>query len=199
MRTLLAALSLVSLTACGQADVGNTPDEPVRHVPTSVPVADGPVRTRTLVTVMDTGNPELCLGAVAESYPPQCGGPAIKGWDWAGIGRGMHETAGKVRWGMYALTGTWDGTSFTATDAVPGALYDPPAETPPLTAPGPGGFDEEQLQTELRELPGYLGGFAQAGRMHVEVMYDDGTLQDFVDAEYGDGVVVLTSALVDVS
>ena len=26
---------------------------------------------------------ELCLGPIAESCPPQCGGPALVGWDWA--------------------------------------------------------------------------------------------------------------------
>lgn len=197
MRALLLVPLIVVLAACGQAR-GVDPGPRDAPFPSVVPAAEGPVRTRGLATVMDTGaGPELCLGAVAESYPPQCGGPPVRGWSWAGVGRGMHETVGAVRWGMYALTGTWDGTVFTVTDAVPAALFDPPAPEPePDTAPGPGGFDEERLHRELRELPGYLGGYAQDGRMLIDVVHDDGSIQAWVDQEYGDGVVVVTSALV---
>ncbi len=66
--------------------------------------APGPVRTRDLVVVMDTGaGPEMCLGAVAESYPPQCSGPAIEGWSWRD--QQAFEKVGDVRWGYFALTG----------------------------------------------------------------------------------------------
>ena len=34
--------------------------------------------------------------------------------------------------------------------------------------------------------------------MLVDVVYDDGTLQEWVDEEYGAGVVLISSALVDV-
>ncbi len=34
--------------------------------------------------------------------------------------------------------------------------------------------------------------------MLVDVTYDDGTYQDYADATYGEGVVVVTGALVDV-
>ena len=44
------------------------------------PVPEGEVRTRGLVTVLDSGDgPRLCLGAVAESNPPQCDGPPLEG------------------------------------------------------------------------------------------------------------------------
>ena len=33
-----------------------------------------------------------------------------------------------MTWGSYALTGTFDGTTFTVTDAIPAALYDTMAE-----------------------------------------------------------------------
>ncbi len=90
------------------------------------PVPDGEVRTSGLVTVLDAGTgPEMCLGAVAESYPPQCGGPAVEGFEWGDVGA---EEANGVTWGQYALTGTYDGTTFTVTDAIPAALYDVMAE-----------------------------------------------------------------------
>ena len=82
MKTLLATLALVTLAACGGDDGGGTATDPAggspdNSIPTEAPAAPGTVHTRGLVTVMDTGTPELCLGPVAESYPPQCGGPKI--------------------------------------------------------------------------------------------------------------------------
>jgi hypothetical protein len=38
----------------------------------------------TVIQVGDTA-PHLCLGPVAESYPPQCSGPEITGWDWDAV------------------------------------------------------------------------------------------------------------------
>ena len=67
-------------------------------------------------TVMDTGqgDPELCLGAIAESYPPQCSGIPITNWDWAPV-EDTFESSGTTRWGSYAVTGTYDGKTFTVT------------------------------------------------------------------------------------
>ena len=60
--------------------------------------------------------PHACLGGVADSLPPQCGdGVPLAGWDWAAAG--TYETSGEVRWGVYVLTGTFDGTALTVTDA----------------------------------------------------------------------------------
>ena len=80
----VSALSL--LTACGnEADDTRAVDPAASGEPSTsaaatgapTPVPDEQVRTRGLVTVLDSGDgPELCLGAVAESYPPQCGGRA---------------------------------------------------------------------------------------------------------------------------
>ncbi|CAN5378329.1 hypothetical protein BH09ACT12_BH09ACT12_36730 [soil metagenome] len=171
--------------------------------PASVPAATGSVRSTGLPTVMDTGDgAELCLGAIAESYPPQCGGPAIPNWDWDAQD-GTYDQQDDVRWGTYAVTGTWDGTSFTVTDALTGALYDPMMPEP-ATLPEPDvaySADElEGISEGLRdELPGYQGSYAdQEGHVLADVIYDDGSLQSYVDEAYGAGVVVLTLALVDV-
>jgi hypothetical protein len=43
---------------------------------------------------MDTETPEVCLGPVAESYPPQCNGPELVGWEW-GDHDGMFERQGE--------------------------------------------------------------------------------------------------------
>ncbi|MDP3890348.1 hypothetical protein [Nocardioides sp.] len=272
----------------GGSDTAAAPPAAPTTMPTSVPASDGEVHG--FATVMDTGTgPELCLGGVMESYPPQCGGPRIEGFDWADQD-GMFDQEGEIRWGLFALTGTFDGTTFTVTrPAVPGALYDPIAEEPdedPLTTPCPepeGGWqvvdpartdqasmeavfaeasrlddyagawmdqspnpadptsDPEAMndptlvivnvtvtgdpaaaeadlrevwggmlcvsraehteaelsgiQQELGELPGLLSSWSGRDRVHVEVVFDDGSLQAWVDETYGDGVVVVSSAL----
>ena len=159
--------------------------------------------TRNLATVMDTGSPELCLGPVAESYPPQCGGPALVGWDWADHADTFDEQ-GDVGGGPTLVTGTWDGTSLTATDAVSGALYDPamPAETPDA-ARGHGVLEPESSRrspsssaTSSRAMSAY-GGEGTDGHVLADVYYDDGSLQEWADTTYGADVVIVTSALVD--
>jgi len=210
MRTppsLLAALAALVLagSACGDDGSDDVAHDPPGNTTPGVLIGvtpDGPVRTVDLVTVMDTGSPELCLGPVAESYPPQCGGPELVGWDWAAH-EGTYDQEGDVRWGTYALTGTWDGTSFTATDAVPGALYDPAMPTPTPTPTPATAYDAaelEQIATELQDqewVLGAYGGEGSDGHVLVDVVYDDGTLQDRVDDEYGAGVVLINPALVD--
>ena len=110
--------SVLLLSGCGMAD-----DAPAAEPP------DGLVRTPYLATVLDDGDgPELCLGAVAESYPPQCGGPALVGWDWADH-EGTFEEASGVRWGAYALEGRYDSDANTF--EVESVSDEPPATSPP--------------------------------------------------------------------
>ncbi len=78
-------------------------------------------------TVMDIGGDvELCLGPVAESYPPQCSGIPIANWSWDGV-EGS-ESSGDVTWGAYAVQGTYDGDQYTVSaPPIMLALYDPMA------------------------------------------------------------------------
>ena len=240
------------------------------------------------MTVLDDGGgAELCLGGVAESLPPQCGGPGLVGWDWADH-VGDFESAAGTRWGEFVVTGSFDGTDLTPTDVMPADEYDAPdpSDEPSFATPCPepeGGWvvDAQQvsrvdLDAAFRvagELPGYAGSFvdeqrdagdrqapidphgsssivnvsvtddpavaeeairevwggglcitaarypdAELGRIQdavndlpgmtsssrgddrvdVSVVYDDGTIQAWVDEEYGDGVVVVSSALAPV-
>ena len=48
------------------------------------------------------------------------------------------------------------------------------------------------------DVPGVQGAYGADGHVLVDVTYDDGTYQDYADATYGDGVVVMSGALVDV-
>jgi len=205
MKTVLAALALVTLAACGADNGGDKATDPAgspggNPMPTEAPASDGTVHTRGLATVMDKGSPELCLGAVAESFPPQCGGPEIHGWDWEQR-KGIFEQQGDVRWGQFAVSGTWDGSAFTVESAIPAALYDAMAPEEP-TVPEPGATYEqaelEDIATKLgKELPGAQGAFADQGHVFVDVVYDDGSLQSWADEEYGADVVIVVPALLD--
>ena len=280
MRILVAAAALTVLgaaTACSteaemravdRTDAGAAADAPSGEAPRPVP--DGDVRTLGLVTVLDDGDgPEMCLGAVAASSPPQCSGPALAGFDWGDAGS---EEAGGVRWGSYALTGTFDGSTFTVGDAIPAALYDTTAapEPEPLAAacdeptttdtakatpedldatlaaasalPSYASAwltgddtvnvavtdDAEGAEAELRrtwggklcvttvertdadlnevnqELQAALGdqlltsGSTTPDSLDAQVVFDDGSIQEWADATYGDGLVRVSSALVAV-
>jgi hypothetical protein len=197
---LVLATLLLALTACGD-DGGSTATDPRPDRPTDVPAAPGSVTTRGIATVMDTGSPELCLGPVAESWPPQCGGPPIEGWDWADH-RGMFESQQDTRWGEFVVAGTWDGATFTFESAVPAALYDPAVEEPaahPTPTVAHSRQELEAIAEEVgRDLPGAHGAYAQDGHVLVDVTYDDGALQAWVDQEYGEGVVAVAPMLVDV-
>lgn len=274
MLTLALAATALSLAACSTEGEmravdpagGGEPSTSASSDAAPTPVPEGPVTTHGLVTVLDDGDgPEMCLGAVAESYPPQCGGPRLEGFDFGDVGA---ETASGVTWGSYALVGTFDGTTFTVTDATPAALYDPMAEEPvdgleaACSAPGGSGGgkttpeDMDATLAAASALPGYASVWLTGDTINVavtedadgaeetlreswdgglcvttvektdadlneinqqlqaalgdrlltsgsytpdtldaQVVFDDGSIQDWADATYGDGLVRVTSAL----
>lgn len=151
MRTRVLVLTAVLsiAVACGSSGPRDGSAEPSTDpapsstggpMPTRIPAASGKVSSRGLVTILDDGNgPELCFGAVAASFPPQCGGPHVVGFDWSDRS-GQFEHAIGVRWGAFAVTGTFDGTSFTVARTVPAASYDPaaaPADVDRFATPCP--------------------------------------------------------------
>jgi hypothetical protein len=155
-------------------------------------------------TVIQTGDtpPQLCLGAVAESYPPQCSGPEITGWDWDSVEG--EESSGAVTWGAYAVTGGWDGTTFDVTSSVMLALYDPMPYVDPLLDPENAGdsaqADLERIQTELHESAPFvvLSSSIENGYVFASVIYDDGSLQAWADQRYLPDVVAIRPALRDI-
>lgn len=111
--TLGLAAGAMLMTGCAaQLNQGGAP---VADPPASAVVPDGyDGRLRALATVLESPEhgPQLCW-AVMDSYPPQCGGPDVAGWDWSTI---EHESASGTRWGGYVLVGTFDGETFTLTE-----------------------------------------------------------------------------------
>ena len=202
-RLLLATAALVGVLGLGACSTG--PGSSPAPTSSASPAWDAgsvtPPEGRVIGTgtVLDVaGAPQLCLGAVAESYPPQCTGIPLDGWTWDGV-EGS-ETSGDTTWGTYAVYGTFDGERYTITDPpIMLALYDPIRPEDPA-----GGVDGTSSEADLTrvqdELSTSLGRDAltlwtERGYVWVSVIWDDGSLQDAVDETYGDDVVLVTSAL----
>jgi hypothetical protein len=112
--TVLVYVAAVLLAGCGE-QVAPEAGPPVR--PTKVLAAVGEVTTGPTLVLDDGEGPQVCLGGVAASLPPQCGGPVVSDWDWADH-EGAYEEASGVRWGSFELRGTFDGTAFTPSEVV---------------------------------------------------------------------------------
>lgn len=126
-RRVIVGLTLLAAAACGEAvpagDAGGLSPAP------SPAAAPHEYRTRATVLQQPDGAPMLCH-AVATSYPPQCAGPAIVGWNWDDVDG--EESAEGVTWVDAVVTGTWDGERLTLTRPVePDSAWPepPPSDT----------------------------------------------------------------------
>lgn len=186
---LRPAVLLVAVLALGGCAA--QPTDPI-HVP--VP-ADG-AEVHTAVTVIDDGDGALLCPVVLESYPPQCGGDIpVEGWEWDGL-PGVQQEGG-VRWGVYDVTGTFDGTTLILTQPpthADGWLEGQPSHTGSLTTAE---LAEVRAGVE-RDVIGYTGIGTADGFIHLSVDYDDGSLQAALDERYGEGAVYVTSLFRDV-
>lgn len=97
------------------------------------PVAIQRYTVNTTVLESPEHGPQMCLGGVRTSLPPQCGGPDVVGFDWAEVDD--EESANGTTWGSYALTGTWDGERLTLTEPPAAHGSVPRAEGPPELDP----------------------------------------------------------------
>lgn len=139
VRRLALVIAVVALAACsdGQRVSAGDPTSTTRS-PDARYEADA-----TVLESPDHG-PQLCLGGVAESYPPQCGGPDIVGWDWAAVEG--EESANGTTWGMFHLVGTYVDDVFTLTE--------------PAQAPSPVGDESTGGDTFRSPCPEPEGGWA---------------------------------------
>lgn len=195
-----AAAALVLLAGCASA---TSPGGSIvaGGDPLPTPATTGSVLAQGTVLQIGDATPQLCLGVVAESYPPQCNGPEIAGWDWTAVE--MKETAEEVTWGAFALTGTWDGAVFTSTaEPIPLALFDPAmsAVDPRVDLANAGAGDEGTLLRIKDELDASAGDSMlstriENGYVFAQVIFDDGSVQEFVDEEFGADLVAVQSAL----
>ena len=196
----LLATSVLALTACAGDAVPGA--EVPRALPPYVAFPQPTLTGDELVgqgTVLQVGDaePQLCLGPIMESFPPQCSGPTILGWDWS-LAQ-YSETASEVTWGTYAVFGTWDDTAFTQTQPpVPLSLYSPIGFPDPRQDPENAGVSDEATLTEIQAAlnqPQVLSSETRNGFLWVSVPYDDGTIQKYVDEQYGPDIVIVQSAL----
>ncbi|WP_317232446.1 hypothetical protein [Clavibacter capsici] len=180
---LVAVLALAGCAAASGAESSMSPDE----LTATALVREEP----------GTSGPTMCVGVIDTSFPPQCGGAPLVGWDWDAVDD--EESAVGVIWGEYDLVGTWDGTDFTLTRA-------PAAPTRPEVADGytpwPDPADQATVDRALADYDArgmsVTGVFEMgdgAGRAMVSVFHDDGSMQAEADARYGEDVVVIESAL----
>ena len=201
----VAGAAAVLLAACGTAVTpggsGSAPSSSVAAAPSAIPPASDMVTG--VGTVIDvSGSAQLCLGPVLESFPPQCDGIPLRGWDWSAAGIQEEAPAGTgrpTRWGTYAVTGVFDGSTMTVSSSVPLALYDTLA-TPSPRPVAPPELTVEQwadIEAGVRLMPGLVTSRREGdtGPVLADVVHDDGTLQDWADAAFGPGAVRVTSLL----
>jgi hypothetical protein len=121
---LVVPLLIIS-TAC--ADPNDDPGGPSAD--------QDPLTHEVNATVLESPEhgPELCLGGVAESLPPQCSGLPVAGWDWDQV-EGEESVRGTT-WGDFHVVGTYDGDTFTVFDV--GPMEREPSRGDPVDTPCP--------------------------------------------------------------
>lgn len=122
---LAAAAILVAAVAVGiqmsRPDQVAIPADPTTSAPA------GPQLVGAAGTLLGAGEEiGLCRGALMESYPPQCETIPIEGLTWADVP--WADGASGVSWGEATIVGTFDGTTFHASQVF--APDDPGAPSP---------------------------------------------------------------------
>jgi len=196
-----ATVAVIVAGCAGTSGVGpSTSDAPWPPKRASLPAE----ATGHGMVIDDGSGPRMCLGMIMDSYPPQCEGPAIIGWDWASVDG--EESAVGVTWGEYRIRGVWDGDVFTI-DRPPvvapltAATHDPSAPQPSASPDPACASSEVRLPTLRDAVPDIVSVMIDLsdGCVLVGVEYDDGTLQAAVDEHFGVGAFVIGSSFEPVS
>lgn len=184
-----------SAPAAPSAGLEPGPEARARLADLPVPSADGEVLAIGTALQTADGPPMLCA-MVLTSYPPQCGGPEIEGWDWSAV---AHEEASGVRWTEASIAFLADHDAAAGTLAVVEMLDLATLSMPAYEEPS-GSIDQATataIQADLMSLDraDIRGSAANADVATLEVVYDDGSMQAFLDDLYGPGAVWVESWL----
>jgi hypothetical protein len=137
---ILGAGLLVLATGCGAGDGTGTGVAPVQE--SQLYEANATVLEQGEGMALDAHGPELCLGAILTSDPPQCGGPPVTNWDWDTV-EGEVTNRGTT-YGDYHVVGAYDGETFTVTHVGPPEISSDPGDEPDfetLCEPPPDGWE----------------------------------------------------------
>ncbi|MGH3485612.1 MAG: hypothetical protein ACRDPQ_20535 [Nocardioidaceae bacterium] len=192
-------VGLLALAACGsQRSDSAAGDDPPADVVSDDYTGRFSGANLTILSSPDHG-PQLC-SAVAESYPPQCGGPDIEGWDWSVVD---HESARGTSWGAYDVTGTFDDGVFTLTE--PPAAPTPPDADDDFGCPEPCDPATDHTPRELRQIADQIAADLpdvqsvwsdpRAGTVGVTVWVAYESLWQQLAAEHGADVIDLDGVL----
>ena len=189
----VVAAAAISLSGCGATSTPGSPD--AGGTPDMKPVD---VMGEGLVIQSPDSPATLCLGPIMESYPLQCSGPEVIGWDWTQADG--EETTEGVTMGTYVVWGEWNGTALVLESQLQLALYDPvPFEDPALVGEPGTTPEQDLLDIESSVADAFpvevLSSGIEHGYLFVEVVFDDGAVQEWADEEYGPDVVMVRPAL----
>lgn len=107
-------LALVCAIALTAAACGTPPPAPDAQDGPAARSTPQKYRGNGLVLEEEGRGPELCLGGVNDSLPPQCSGIPLEGWDWDAVDG--EETAAGTTFGHYEVTGFYDGKTLEVTE-----------------------------------------------------------------------------------
>jgi hypothetical protein len=183
MRTLVpaAALLLALCAACGSGEpgaVGGSTGVAEDAPPPTVPAPDPDQLYESDGTVLEDSShgPELCLGGVALSLPPQCGGVPLANWDWDAVD-GAQSGSGTT-WGEFHVVGTYSDGVLTVTEVGPAEPDDLGAGSGTVrsfttSCPEPaGGWSAAATTMDLEEAFAAGSAVAQARPDHVALWVD---------------------------
>jgi len=153
-------------------------------------------RVRFMTTVIDSGNgPELCLGGVMDSLPPQCSGPVTEGLNMDG----WSEEASGVRWGEQTVVVTWppvDGAVQveSQSDAVFPSIDYPPGRLPAECAGIDTGAGAGAINSYANSLGDANGGLyvTNDGTLVLQVVGDPEPHREALAAQGGACVIEVT-------
>ncbi|AUH43366.1 hypothetical protein [Streptomyces sp. CMB-StM0423] len=178
-----AALATAVLAAgCGSEDASGSAGDGSRG---DVDPNAGLYRVQATVLANGEHGPQLCR-TLAESMPPQCGGPDIVGWEWDDVR--AHRARDTTYTDPLDLVGTWDGERFTLAEKPrpAGAATEPGApeaaadfDTPCADlkdekdpkggkdTAGAGGADRQRVLDKAGKMPGYAGSWLDGGIVNI--------------------------------